>query len=72
MLSVPGRAIVQYEDLRLHPLPWCAACGSASLFEVDVVNEIVEMAEKTGAEVDFTDPMPTLDEAGHVAALLRW
>jgi len=50
----------------------CAACGSASLFEVDAVNEIVEMAEKTGAEVDFADPLPGLDEAGRVAALLRW
>jgi len=67
-----GRRCRECEHLDAGTAARCAACGSPSLFEVDVVNEIVEMAEKTGAEVDFADPMPTLDEAGHVAALLRW
>ncbi len=67
-----GRRCRDCEHLEPRAVDACPACGSASLFEVDVVNELVEMAEKTGAEVDFTDPMSTLGEAGHVAALLRY
>ena len=50
----------------------CSACGSESLFRVDVVNEIVEMLKLTGAEVDFADPIHTLTEAGRIGALLRY
>jgi hypothetical protein len=39
---------------------------------VDVANELVEMAEKISAEVDFVDPNPELTAAGGLAALLRW
>ncbi len=42
------------------------------MFEVDVVNEIVEMLKLTGAEADFVDPIDTLTEAGQIAALLRY
>jgi hypothetical protein len=47
-------------------------CGSDSLFTVEVVNEIVEMLKMTGAEVDFADHLGTLEEAGNIAALLRY
>ena len=50
----------------------CGGCGSESLFTVDLVNEIVEMLEQSGATVDFADPMPSLTEAGGIAALLRY
>ena len=50
----------------------CAACGSTSLFPVGVVNEICEQLARTGAEVDFVDPLPTLTEAGRIGALLRY
>jgi len=50
----------------------CAGCGSESLFNVDLVNEIVEMLEQSGATVDFADPIPSLAEAGGIAALLRY
>jgi hypothetical protein len=50
----------------------CSACGSQSLFEVDVVNEIVEMLKLTGASADFADTIETLTEAGDIAALLRY
>jgi peptide chain release factor subunit 1 len=58
----------------LHPLvvEHCLTCGSRSLFEVDVVNEIVELLERSGARVDFADPIPTLEGAGGIAALLRY
>jgi peptide chain release factor subunit 1 len=50
----------------------CSACGSTSLFKVDVVNEIVEMLEQTGADADFVDPIQTLTDAGEIAAHLRY
>lgn len=50
----------------------CPVCHSDSMFTIDVVNEIVEMLKLTGATVDFADPIPTLKEAGEIAALLRY
>jgi len=50
----------------------CDGCGSESLFEIDLVNEIVEMLEKSGATVDFAEPIPSLSDAGGIAALLRY
>jgi len=66
-----GRRCRECDHLDIAPVETCSACGSKSLFEVDVVNEIVEILKMTGAEADFADPIPTLDEAGHIAALLR-
>lgn len=50
----------------------CSACGSKSLYKVGVVNEIIEMLELTGADVDFSDPIQGLTDAGQIAALLRY
>lgn len=50
----------------------CQRCGSADVFGVDLTETITERAAKTGATVDFSDPMEPLAEAGHVAALLRY
>ena len=50
----------------------CPACGSDSLFEVDLVNEIVELAKQTGASVDFCDRIESLEKAGEIAAFLRY
>lgn len=50
----------------------CPECGSDSVFEVDLVNEIVELVEKSGGTVDFTESIDTLDQAGGIAALLRY
>jgi len=60
------------ENLEAQPVAVCSACGSSSVFEVELVNEIVELAEKTSAEVDFADLIPELKEAGQIAALLRY
>ena len=67
-----GRRCRECEHLDVSAVTACSVCGSDSLFEVDVVNEIVEMLEKSGADVDFSDPIPTLTEAGSIAALLRY
>lgn len=48
----------------------CPDCGSTSGFEVDVVNEIVELLAMTGAEADFVDKIKELKDIGDIAALL--
>lgn len=50
----------------------CTSCGSDSLYEVDVVNEIVEFVVSSGGEVEFVDSIPALASAGNVAAFLRY
>ena len=50
----------------------CPACGSTSVFETDLVEELVDRLTSTGALVDFTDSIESLDSAGGVGALLRW
>ncbi len=67
-----GRRCRDCENLDVGAVEACSACGSGSLFEVDVVNEIVEMLKLTGARADFADPIETLAEAGDIAALLRY
>jgi peptide chain release factor subunit 1 len=50
----------------------CTICGSTDVFKVDLVNELVELLALSSAEADFVDPIPSLSEAGDVAALLRY
>ena len=67
-----GRRCRDCDNLDIGAVEVCSACGSKSLFEIDVVNEIVELLQRSGAEVDFADPIPTLVEAGEIAAPLRY
>ena len=39
--------------------------------EVDVVEEILEFAERTDAEVEFTD-VEEISKLGHIGAILRY
>jgi peptide subunit release factor 1 (eRF1) len=50
----------------------CQACGAAGVFAIDLVDELVRLAELTSAEVEFADPIPALSEEDGVAALLRY
>lgn len=67
-----GKRCRDCENLDVGAAETCSACGSKSLFEIDMVNEIVEMLKLSGAEVDFADPIQTLVDAGEIAALLRY
>ncbi len=67
-----GRRCRDCENLDATVVETCSACGSSSVYEVDVVNEIVERLKQTGAETDFADPIDTLTAAGEIAALLRY
>ena len=49
----------------------CPRC-EGEIFEVDLVNEMVELAAQTGAETEFADPIEGLTLWGGVAALLRY
>jgi len=41
-------------------------------FAADLVEVIVEKSERTSTEAEFSDEIPGLSKAGHVAALLRY
>ena len=69
---IEGVEVLIAQKIDRSPMTTVTACGSTSLFEVDVVNELVEMLKQTGAEADFADPIDTLTEAGRIGALLRY
>ncbi len=48
----------------------CPNCGSVTS-EVDVIEEILEFAERTDAEIEFTDD-EEIHNLGHVGAILRY
>jgi len=49
----------------------CPYCGSKTS-EVDVVEEIIEFAERTDTKIEFVEDNPILDELGGVGGLLRY
>ncbi len=70
-LEHAGRRCRSCEHLMQGAPAQCTACDG-EVFEVDLVNEMVELATKTGARVEFADPMEGLTLWGGVAALLRY
>ncbi len=67
-----GKRCRSCENLEITDVTTCSKCGSDSLFDVDVVNEIVELGQQTGASTDFCEPLDSLREAGNIAAFLRY
>jgi peptide chain release factor subunit 1 len=70
--QIAGVRCRECENLVMDKPEACPNCSSKSLFEVDMVNEIVELLTLTGAKADFVDPIPGLSEVGDIAALLRY
>jgi peptide chain release factor subunit 1 len=60
------------ENLLIQETNTCPACRSKSLFQVDLINEMTELVKQYGGDIDFTDPIPELTEAGQIAAFLRF
>ena len=60
------------EMLHAGKLNSCKTCGSRDVFTVDLINELVELAERTDAPVEFSEPLSGLQKVGDVAALLRY
>lgn len=50
----------------------CPHCQHTEVFTIDLLNEFAALAERTSAELDFTDPIEGLGQVGGVAALLRY
>ena len=60
------------EELTANEADTCPKCNSVSVFKVDLKNEIVELAELTGAEIEFAEEIEELNAQGGIAALLRY
>lgn len=69
---IAGIRCRECENLAAVATDKCPVCGSADVFKVDLVNELVELLALSSAEADFMDPIPGLSQAGDVAALLRY
>lgn len=72
-LSVPGWICERCQNLQANARPpkECKMCGGPT-FVVNVLEEFYELAQKTGAEVEFIKPDDLLDPEDVVAALLRY
>lgn len=62
----------QCEELTPKETDICPKCKSGSVFKVDLKNEIVELIELTGGEIEFAEEIEELNELGGIAALLRY
>jgi uncharacterized protein (DUF983 family) len=71
-LALEGVRCGDCEELAAGAHGKCPKCGSGSVFEVSLVNEITELLARTGADIDFVDPIEGLAEVGGIAALLRY
>lgn len=72
-LSVPGWICEKCHNLQASAkIPTeCKTCGGHILV-VNVLEKLYELAQKTGAEVEFVEPGELLDSTDIVAALLRY
>lgn len=50
----------------------CAVCGYATRELADVTDALVDLALRSGAEIEFIEGDPHLEKVGHIAALLRF
>jgi peptide subunit release factor 1 (eRF1) len=50
----------------------CAVCGHDTRELPDVTDALVDLALRSGADIEFIDADPELERTGHVAALLRF
>jgi peptide chain release factor subunit 1 len=71
-LRPPGMRCRSCHDVNVGMVGSCLTCGSQSLFEVEVFNEILDMVYLSGGTAYFTDPIHTLTDAGGIAAHLRY
>lgn len=71
-LQPPGMRCRNCDSLNIGLIKSCRACGSQSLYEVEVFNDILDMVYQAGGTAHFTDPIPTLTDSGGIAAHLRY
>ena len=73
MVIVPGERGSSPEEVseQLGMRKKCPYCNNKTS-EVDVLEEILEFAERSGTNIEFVDQNPLLEELGGVGALLRY
>ncbi len=71
--SIPGWICERCQNIRerVAPPDECPFCGGPTS-GVDVVEELYELAQRTGAEVDFVEDSDFLRSIGGIGALLRY
>ena len=70
-LSVSGARCRKCDHLQIH-LTQCEKCNSADLYEVGLVNELVELLTQSSASIEFCDRIEELHQLGGIAGLLRY
>jgi len=70
--DIKGIRCRECDSLFANAVDHCSNCDSESVFEVDLINEITELAIKTGAKVEFADDIKELEHFGNITALLRY
>jgi len=68
--KAPGYRCTRCDALEFEPMATCKEHGK--VFEVDMIEEIIEHLKMTNAEVLVANDIPELREAGGIAALLRY
>jgi peptide subunit release factor 1 (eRF1) len=68
----PGMRCRNCHNLNIGLVKSCLVCASRSLYEVELLNEILDMVYLSGGTAYFTDPVRTLTDAGGIAAHLRY
>jgi peptide chain release factor subunit 1 len=71
--SIPGWICERCQNIRerVAPPEKCTFCGGPTS-GVDVVEELYELAQRTGAEVDFVEESDFLTSIGGIGAILRY
>ena len=70
--KIKGWRCQECENITSQATEACGVCGSDDVFVVDLVEELVQLVTRHHGSVEFSDPIPGLEKAGHVAALLRY
>jgi peptide subunit release factor 1 (eRF1) len=50
----------------------CAVCAHETRELSDVTDALLDLALRSGADIEFVGPSPDLEKVGYVAALLRF
>jgi peptide chain release factor subunit 1 len=68
--KIKGCLCEHCQILNAGPIKDCPVCGGP-VTEADVIEEILEFAERTDAKIEFTDS-EELSKLGHIGAILRF
>ncbi len=68
--KIKGCLCEHCQILNAGPIKECQVCGGPTT-EADVIEEILEFAERTNAQVEFTDD-EEISNLGHIGAILRY